>query len=265
MARPEDNSISGSADDDVLTAYLDGELDGAARAALEARMLSEPGLKVRLDQLARGGRPFGAAYAALLDAAPEARLQAKLAAAIADRRARRERGNWRSWAMAIAAALVIFVAGGAAGYLVLPELSPPAPPGWRQVVAEYQGLMTTDTLAAIPSDPGAVAAELSAAGGKLSLDLTTDKVALPDAALKRAEILEFRGKPLVQLAYLTPDSGPVALCIIANGRPDETQAFEMREGFNIVFWTDSGRGYMLIGKAPRDRLEAYADTLAPRV
>jgi len=265
MVRPDDNSMAGMADDDVLTAYLDGELDGTARAALEVRMLAEPGLKVRLDQLARGGRPFGAAYAALLAAAPEARLQAKLAAAVAARRARSERGDWRRWVTAIAAALVIFIAGGAAGYLVLPQLSPPAAPGWRQVVAEYQGLMTAETLAVIPNDPTAVAAEVSAAGGKLSLDLTPDKLALPDAALKRAEILDFRGKPLVQLAYLTPDSGPVALCIIANGRADETQAFETREGFNIVFWTDNGRGYMLIGKAPRDRLEAYADTLAPRV
>jgi hypothetical protein len=125
--------------------------------------------------------------------------------------------------------------------------------------------MTTDTLAAIPDDAGAVAAELSAAGGKLSLDLDPAKLALPDAALKRAEILDFRGKPLVQVAYLTGDSGPIALCIIANGQPDKAAAFETREGFNIVFWTDDGRGYMLIGKVPRDTLEAYAGTLAPRV
>jgi hypothetical protein len=69
----------------------------------------------------------------------------------------------------------------------------------------------------------------------------------------------------VQLAYLSPESGPLALCIIANGRPDEGIAFEMREGFNIVFWTDKGRGYMLIGKAPRAALEAYAGTLQTRV
>ncbi len=90
-------------------------------------------------------------------------------------------------------------------------------------------------------------------------------MALPNAALKRAELFDFRGKPLVQLAYLTPDSGPVALCIIANGRPDEAAAFETREGFNIVFWTDQGHGYMLIGKAPRGELEAYAGDLIAKV
>ncbi len=69
MAHPDDNSAAGNADDDVLTAYLDGELDEGVRASLEARMLAEPALKVRVDQLARGGRAFGPAYAALLAAA----------------------------------------------------------------------------------------------------------------------------------------------------------------------------------------------------
>jgi anti-sigma factor RsiW len=39
----------------------------------------------------------------------------------------------------------------------------------------------------------------------------------------------------------------------------------MREGFNVVYWNDDGRGYLVIGKAPRSVLEAYAGTLAPRV
>ena len=142
--------------------------------------------------------------------------------------------------------------------------APPEAPGWRQVVAEYQGLMTSETLAAIPDNRDAVATELSAASGKLSLDLDPGKLALPNAELKRAELLDFRGKPLVQVAYLA-DNQPVALCIIANGQADKPAAFETREGFNIVFWTDNGRGYMLIGKLPRETLEAYAGDLQPRV
>ena len=33
----------------------------------------------------------------------------------------------------------------------------------------------------------------------------------------------------------------------------------------VVYWNDAGRGYMLIGKASRAALEAYAGELAPRV
>lgn len=261
--------MADSADSDaILTAYLDGELNAAERAALEERMLAEPQLKMRLDQLGRGGRAFGPAYDALLSAAPGARMAAMLADLVARHEqvaARRARSSW--WSLpAVAAALVIFLAGGLVGYGV-PALThkAPEPPGWRQVVAEYQGLTTADTLAAIPDDQPAMTQELATIGTKLAIDLSPDKLSLPDATLKRAQLFQFRGRPLVQLAYLSAASGPIALCIIANGRPDEGAAFEMREGFNIVFWTDNGRGYMLIGKAPRAALEAYAGTLQTRV
>ena len=42
-------------------------------------------------------------------------------------------------------------------------------------------------------------------------------------------------------------------------------AFEKREGYNIVFWTKAGRGYMLIGRAPQAELEAFAGDLAGRI
>jgi anti-sigma factor RsiW len=261
--------MADSADSDaILTAYLDGELDAAERAALEKRMLTEPELKLRLDQLGRGGRAFGPAYDALMAAAPEARMAAMLAELVAQHErsvGRRARSSW--WSLpAIAAAVAIFIAGGLAGYAV-PALTHKAPeqPGWRQVVAEYQGLTTSETLAAIADDPSAMTQELSTIGSRLAIDLSPDKLALPDATLKRAQLFQFRGRPLVQLAYLSPQAGPMALCIIANGRPDEGIAFEIREGFNIVFWTDNGRGYMLIGKATRAALEAYAGTLQTRV
>ena len=270
MANPADNSRDSAvgADDAMLTAYLDGELVGEERVALEKRFLQEPGVKLRLDQLGRGGRAFGAAYDALLGEAPADRLLAMLSDVTAGRAKtalRPPRVRWNSLA-ALAAALVVFVAGGLAGYnapIIFHQQG--ELPSWRQVVAEYQGLTTTETLAAIPDNPAAVSQELGLIGSKLAIDLSPDKLALPNAALKRADLFEFRGKPLVQLAYLTPESGPIAFCIIANGRPDAGLAFEEREGLNIVFWTDGGRGYMLIGKAPRAALESYAGDLAARV
>lgn len=262
MVNPVDSVGS---DDDVLTAYLDGELDGAERAGLEERMLANPALKARLDELARGGRPFGPAYDALLAAAPAERLTAMLAELTAKHAAvgqRSARSRMRTFA-AIAAALVVFIAGGAAGYL-WSALHPAEPPGWRQVVAEYQSLTTAETLAAITDNPAVISQDLVAMGGKLDLNLTPDSVALPDVALKRTQLFSFHDHPLVQVAYLSPADGPIALCIIANGRADAPTAFEQREGYNIVYWTKGGRGYMLIGKASQQQLEAFASDLAGR-
>jgi anti-sigma factor RsiW len=252
-------------DDEVLTAYLDGELAGADRAALDRRFVAEPQLKARLDHLGGGGRPFGLAYEALLEAAPADRLSAMLHQITGEGPRAPVRGLPRSL-LAIAAAVVIFAAGALAGH-VLPDAlrGPEQAPGWRQVVAEYQSLTTAATLAAIPESPQIVSGELAAVGGKLALDLSPDKLVLPEVALKRAQLYEFNGKPLGQIAYLSPDSGPIALCIINNGRGDEDVSFEQREGYNIVFWNTGGRGYMLIGKAPRTLLEAFAGDLRPRI
>ena len=265
MANPVDSIGS---DDGFLTAYLDGELAGAERASLEARLLSEPALKVRLDQLGRGGRPFGPAYDALLAEAPGDRLSAMLAELAAKHAAngqRSARSRTRMFA-ALAAAFVIFVVGAGVGNILPVLLHKPAePPGWRQVVAEYQSLTTAETLEAIPDNAAAVSDELSLIGGKLALDLSPNKLVLPNVTLKRAQLFAFRDKPLVQVAYLSPADGPIAFCIIANGKADAEPAFEQREGYNIVFWTKAGRGYMLIGKAPQAALEAYAGDLASRI
>src|SRR6185295_11940329 len=75
--------------------------------------------------------------------------------------------------MALAAAIVVFVAGGATG-LFLPGvlgLGAPEPPNWRAAVADYLTLYTRDTLASIPDDADQRATELRDAGTKLALDL----------------------------------------------------------------------------------------------
>lgn len=269
MADPVDSgpAIVGGPDDNTLTAYLDGELDAAERAALEARLSREPPLAERLAVLRAGDRGFAPAYDALLEAAPTERMEAMLAGIVARQpvvvSVSQRRGMPRGWLAAVAA-VVIFAAGAAAGYL-LPMLRPADPPGWREVVAEYFVLITPETLEIIQNDPASMSAELGVMGDKLELSLSPDALALGDAELKRAQLYEFRGRPLVQLAYLVDSAEPMALCIIANGRPDADVAFEEREGSNVVFWTKDGLGYMLIGKASRAALEAYAGDLSARL
>lgn len=266
MADPVDSGpAADQADDGLLAAYLDGALDAAAVADLHARLAAEPALRSRLDLLRTGDRPFAEAYQALLAAAPSDRLQANLAAALSANRARpaRTTGGLRRYAMGIAAGILLFALGITAGTL-WGYLYPPQP-GWRQVVAEYFVLVTPETLAVVQSDPAALSAELSVLGERLSLPLSADRLMLPEAELKRAQLYEFRGRPLVQVSYLVDAGEPMALCIIANGRPDAPLNFEEREGSNVVYWTHGGRGYMLIGKTPRPVLEAYAENIAAQL
>src|SRR5690348_6168141 len=101
-----------------LLAYLDGALSQPEREALEARLAVAPELKARLRELASGGRPFAEAYDFLLRSAPRERLLASLEraqAAFGEKQATQRPFSVRQWLRPLAAAVVIFLAGGAAG------------------------------------------------------------------------------------------------------------------------------------------------------
>lgn len=267
MTSPADITGGMNVDDDVLlTAWLDGELPADERARVDRRLAAEPALAARLEHLRGGVRPLAAACDALLDAAPTDRLNGSLAAALARRQDAHPAPRVMSrWWLAAAAAIVLFAVGATAGY-VAHMLTPPPYKGWRQVVAEYHALISPETLAVMREDPAALTAELSAVGERLSLDLTPERLALPDADLRRVQLYDYSGRPLAQFVYLSAASGPVALCIIANGREDEPPEYEEREGSRIVYWSNGGLGYLLIAKdATREELEQYASDVARQV
>ncbi len=266
MANPHDD---GQPSDEVLVAYRDGELGAEESARLEARLAGDATLTARLDTLGPAPARFAEAFEPLLAAAPDERLNAKLAAALGEH-ATAPAWTRRPSLRVVAAAVVVFAVGAAAGYLAPVAVRPRPPqeaatqPNWREAVAGYQSLITSDSMAVISDDPATIGKELTAIGGKLSLDLSPAKLTLPDLDLKRVELFDYLQRPLAQIAYLSSD-GPIAFCIIANGRPDEASAFEQRDGFNIVYWNKGGRGYLVIGHAPRVRLETLAGELAERV
>src|SRR5690606_5179583 len=136
--------------------YLDGELDAAGRADLERRLAADSELKAQLDRLARGSLAWRPAFDLLLAEAPADRLAAILAGA--ERAAASPAAGRRPavWQMAAAAA-VLLVLGSLCGFGAARWLAPVPQvvaerPGWREVVADYVGLYTKETLALIPDD-----------------------------------------------------------------------------------------------------------------
>jgi len=262
--------------DEELVAYLDDELSGAERSAIESRLNADPAAKERLEYLRAGDRPFAEAFDAVLQSAPSERLRDIL---LESARGRREPEFGRAWRVdrrlaAIAAAIVLFVAGAVVG-ANLPGVAPiseseseslDTPDGWRAVVTDYLDLYTRDTLANIAEDPALLDKQLAYVGAKLSLDLSSEKVALPDLALKRSQILDLEGKPLAQIVYLPMDGGPVAFCIIRSGnKAEQAPMFENRQGKNVVYWSKGGHEFMLVGDLSRSQLEPLATSLAARV
>ncbi|WEK49059.1 MAG: anti-sigma factor [Candidatus Kaistia colombiensis] len=259
-------------DDARLIAYLDGELLGEERDALTARLASDEPLRARLDRIQRGGRLLAPAFEALRAEAPRARLEARLAAAIATDETRLvlERPRARAWRFPqwqprlVAAALALFVLGGVAGVSLDGRMgrdtsvTEATAEGWRQAVAEYWSLTTPDTLALTPT-PERAAAELQAASAKLGVDLSAVPDAFPGLSFRGAQLFDFHGRPLVQIAYLDPQHGPIAYCVIAD--PDHKErapTTEELDGFTVVHWASGGQARLLIGRAPAERLQELA-------
>jgi anti-sigma factor RsiW len=169
----------------------------------------------------------------------------------------------------VAAAVILFCVGLLAGRYtpswLVPASQIAAPDeqreDWRQAVAEYMSLYTSDTFAGKTSSQRD---ELAALGAKIGLALTLDRITLANLQFKDAQIFNYDGAPLGQLAYVEPGGGPVLFCVIRNLQPDAPIRMEKREGFTVASWAREGRGYMLIGRLPTDQVAALAESLTRR-
>jgi len=261
--------------DEWLVAYLDGELPPDQHAAIARRIAGDAELQRRLLVLSGGNRPFKQAFAPLLAQAPEERMEAMFSRLSASQRVTKA-SPWRV-VRAIAAAIVLFAAGLTADRLI-PDLSESLEafiPGtqraqdddddWRQAVAEYLTLYSADTLSSIPDDDAMRQRELETLRSRLAINLSLQQLATSNLSFKRAQLFEYEGKPLGQIAYLDPDSGPVALCLIKSEGSNASPQVEQRQGFNIVYWTQSGHDFMVIGRMPVSRLQDLAAELSGRL
>lgn len=262
--------------DEELVAFLDGELPLENRRRVNGVLASSAEARRRLESLRNGDRPFREAFDLLAHEAPMDRLSAMLRRADSDVRpdskaAAPAPATDNRAGMAAAAAILLALAGGFAGGMLFrptdasvpaPQAAAePAPRGWRQAVADYQSLFTTDSLTPYQ-------------GGDSGLELASAKVGLPleklagdtgDLNFRRVQVLNFNGKPLAQFAYLSADGTPVSLCIIRSGNKSAPADFETRNQLGIVHWIANGFGYMVIGDMPRERLQDVAEQFRLRL
>lgn len=226
--------------DETLTAYLDGELTAKEAGEVEAALASSPELQARLAAL---DVPLGALRDGMDMALAEAPKVPEMPVAVV-----RASGAWQ-WG-AIAAALAVGVALGG-------QFARQSATDWVDVVANYQSLYVTETLAA-PALPSAVAIQKV---GALSADLGVELWPLLDLdaiEFRRAQMLGLEGEPLVQMAYLA-GAVPVAICITRIESGDTSVNVDQRFGMQAAHWTENGYGYLVIGGDDADLIRSVAD------
>ncbi|MBD9445933.1 anti-sigma factor [Rhizobium sp. RHZ01] len=250
--------------DEELTAYIDGELSDTEVSRIKALLDSNARAAARLELLSRSSLPFKQAFEPLLAEAPKARLDTLLGTP-ADAKPAPERFGRRGFLGALAACLVAGIVADRAFISIRNRVDAPDESSeWRAVVAEYLALYTVDTLAG-PSPSGeAQAAQLARLVDKLGISLSPEAVSLPGVEFKRAQLLQYDEKPLAQIAYLDPETGPLALCIVRSDVGKQDPDVEGRRGMNVVYWSNETHAFMLIGRIPIDRMQELAEDVRKR-
>ncbi|OPA91737.1 transcriptional regulator [Pseudomonas fluorescens] len=241
--------------DELLVAYLDGELDTQQHQLLADQIQTDPDLAARLEALHCADLPFKTAFDSVLHQAPDERLQAMLKTLPTTQTAAFSRRGFLSAAASFA------VAGVLADRLFMSWPRTESGQGWRASVAEYMALYTPQTLENLSTDPASHLAQLSAVGAQLGLPLSPDAVNLPGAEFRRAQILDYDGVLIGQLTYLDPRHGPLALCITASKKAAQPITTEQRRGMNVVFWSNPSHAFMLIGRNPLEDLQIMAGSV----
>ncbi|WP_162938076.1 anti-sigma factor [Kiloniella sp. EL199] len=226
--------------DENLTAFLDGEATDDLAYQIERALEVDAVLKTRLEDLSLPVDELKKAMQQVRDQAPDLPSVLTEDATVSNRRS----GNW-AYAGSLAASVLISLIIG--GLFARTYLAPDEARGWKSYVAAYQSLYVGQTLDTIELTPEQIQKNLDNLSVEMGIDLAK-MTSGSELIFKRAQLLGFKGKPLVQLAYLSPEGQPVALCIIRTDKGDtEAIGMDELEGMAAASWRKDGYAYLFIG------------------
>jgi anti-sigma factor RsiW len=266
--------------DELLIAYLDGELDAETATEVAGAIARDPALAREAEALAETAAALRVAFDDVLQEPVPERLLAAAHGELGDGEladkvvrfpearkpsASPAAGSWRRWAsLPIAASVACLIVGGGVGYFLATQSSGGLVPqptaeqtaaaslNWLDNVAGYHKMLVNagpnDTaLVDIPADPQ------SSGGHKLALP---QDFHLPDLkpwglAYQGGRVLFIEGRPATQLFYTTDNKalGPVTVVVATTTLADKAPTPEQRGDVNMLWWRHHGHEYAVVGTA----------------
>lgn len=272
-----------------LSAYLDGQLPQAEMDEINAILAEDDAARTVFEKLKLGSE-FGArAFDRMLqepiplnlvrnikdagkreDETPRADFAAVPVAAAPRRPA-------AFWPRALAASLVLFLAGGVAGYLVgersdgasgqLASTQFAPARTWLDDVADYHRIYARQSrhLVEVPASEGEHIVNWLAASTGVSFKL-------PDLSgqgltFEGARLLVAGGKPTAQLLYRDAQNEIFAVCFLQNEPVTEMTALSesMRNDIGLVSWQKGNAAYVVVGPSADPDLERIAETVSTSI
>ena len=246
--------------DEMLTAFLDGEVDTATSECISDLVRKDPALAARLEALQIPMEAIRSAFELAAKATPTDEL-----AAVFDGPAPSHgdedqplRHRWGRQ-FAVAASILALAVGVWAGRMTI---GPVSDQDWRVAVAEYQALYSRDTLSVI---------DAGAADNDDTVRWVAEKVGAPiephilvnldRLTFKRAQILRWQDAPLAQFAFLSDRNEPIAFCATPTSDADRPTESNLFKGLASSSWVEDGVAYMVIG----GRDQGFVTDLAERL
>jgi len=247
--------------DELLMAYVDGQLDKPQTSVVTRLLRDDPDLAVRVSRLQQTQAQLLDTFGALLreGASGSARARSK------KRKSARQFLTGNTWITAGIAAALITIGGGVgltSAYLSgmmdtqVKEVAQLPPTNWPGDIVEFHSFFTSDAMKVSPesqANPEMVGFQLSQAFPGVSLpDLNEQGL-----KLVRGQMLSYRGNKVMQLAYLGKNQPLVAL-YIASGGLDTPMSPGRFGDLNSVSWSENEKRFVLAAKMPHQPLQALA-------
>ena len=274
--------------DELLVAYLDGEVEETVAIEVESWLEQDPDLRTRLQVLTESATHIRDAFEEILREPVPDRLMAaargrdaiaaepvkgatilSFGARLASVTARKGMAN-RRWGLGVAAAasLSFLVIGAGGGYLAgtgdvtIDGVQPSATTtSWLDNIAGYHNLL-------ISSANGAENTVFDVPAGADSEKKLPSDVRIPDLkpwglTFQGARKLVVEGKPAFQFFYMTDNKslGPITITVTSTTRKDVSPTFDKREGVNLLYWRHQGHGYALVGSADKGWMWGIANDI----
>jgi len=180
------------------------------------------------------------------------------------------------WPQALAASLVIFLAGGAAGYLISEQKQTSfqaasnqfAPARtWLDDVAEYHRIYSRQArhLVEVPADESEHIVDwLSASTG---VPFTLPDLSAQKLTFEGARLLVAGGKPTAQLLYRDAENEIFAICFLQSEPVEGTTplAESMRNDIGLVTWQKGKASYVVVGPSADPDLERIAEAVSASI
>jgi anti-sigma factor RsiW len=258
--------------DELLVAFLDGELSDGDFADVAEWLERDPSLRARLTKLGETTALVREAFDEVLREPVPARLfeASHPQATLLDFRPRRGMAIMaRRWVgMAAAASLGCVMFGASLGYLAAggsterhsAAQTQAVQSSWLDNIATYHNFLISSANGAENTSWIDI--------GKTEAVATPADITIPDLkpwslTYEGGRKIVVEGKPAFQFIYFTDNKqlGPVSLTVTNTVKSDSVPVLEQRDGVNILHWYHGGHGYVIIGQADKGYLWGLANDI----